>query len=610
VQPVISRKEKSERWLLACMGAGALLLWYAAVAGPAAAVVTFGMVWYGAPASWIAVAAGGVLLFFAWLATPSPELDGRVVNASEAPALFETIERLRLSIDAPPIQRVLLTDELNAGAYQSGPLGLPWPMRQTLILGIPLLAVLRPQEAAAVIAHELGHFSRRHGVFGHWVYRTRLMWLALAHPAHPDDSPFERAVQWFASNFAPWFGRRAFGLSRQCEYEADRDAASAGAARDLVQALVSIDVAARRMTQWPQRAEYQALRHLPEAPNDPWSVMLYGVSSTAFQASELEATRQRAAAVDDTHPALAERAAALIVSWHDLQDQFPGGSESAGSVWLGPRWMRELSAMNTAWQALRQSEWRADCIHLRRLARQLAVLESSNAPWTRRIRYLHAVDRDADVLRLAQEVGVLDEALPLGPSFLALRARLDAGDELAAPAMRALITRDTAIALPARDALLAYATARADKSEIEKNKALLERAYKRRIQASTLVHSVIERGELRAPRLIDEALSAFDEQCAADPALRRAWSGACDVSIGEGHAFSAEVFVLQIDPDLMRAAGDDEDQLRDRYRRQLQRWVDGPYVLSVIRTCFTTEAGLPTILDSSTARGWQRAQSG
>jgi Zn-dependent protease with chaperone function len=605
---VIDGKEDSRRVILALLGAGAQALWYAAMAGPWAAGVAIGLLWRGTSWLWIVVIAGGVFLLFAWVAAPTQTLDGRHVTAGEAPLLFDTIERLRDSLNAAPIQSVLLTDELNAAAHQTGPFGLPWPMRQTLILGVPLLSVLRPQEAAAVIAHELGHFSRRHGVFGHWVYRTRLMWLELAHSGHADDSPFDRAVQWFASNFAPWFGRRSFALSRQCEYEADRDAAQTGAARDLVQALQNIDVAARRMAQWPRRPEFQALRHLPDAPADRWTSMLDGVSHAALQPAEVNAARSRAATVDDTHPSLAERAAALNVAWACLQDRLPARNESAGSVWLGSRWANELSLMNAAWQRLHRSAWRADCIHLQRLVRRLDSLARSKAHWTQRIGLVHALDRGGEVLRLAREANEPDESLPLGPAFLALRAKLEAGDAHAVPALQALISRDTAIAFAAREALLTHATARADAPQIEKNRALLDRAYRRRVQASAVVHQVIESAGLRASRLQREALDAFDEQCAADPPLTRAWLGSCAVSISEGHAFSAEVLVIQIDPDAMRSAGDDEDGMRLRYLRQLQRWMEGPQILSVVRVCFTTEAGLPVILDRSAARQWRRAQ--
>lgn len=599
--------KSSERWWLACLGAGAQALWYAVVAGPPAAGVAIGLLWYGAPPSWIAVLAGGVFLLFSWLAAPTPTLDGRVVTAAEAPALFETIESLRIGLDAAPIQRVLLTDELNAAAHQAGRLGLPWPLQQTLILGVPLLSILRPQEASAVIAHELGHFSRRHGLFGHWIYRTRLMWLALAHPTQPDDSPYERAVQWFASNFAPWFGQRAFAFSRQCEYEADRDAAEAASARDLVQALQALDVAAQRMERWPQRPEFQALRQVPNAPSDRWTAMLCGLSRTPFEAAEAQSARDRTASRDDTHPSLAERASALKVGWAALQDRLPVSSDCAGRAWFGSRWAGELATMDAAWQQAQQSGWRADSIHLLHLSRRLHAMKVTNAHWTRRIACMQALDLADEVLQAAPAVENINQTVPVAPAFLALRARLESGDAQAAPVMEKLIAREPALAYVVRGALLAHATTRADTAQIEKHRSLRDRAYRTRLRATALVHSVVERGDLQPSRLTAEALDAFDDDFEADSALRRAWLGACDIATDDGRAFRADVLVIQIDPELMRGTTEDEDAVCERYWRQLDRWIEGPQVLSVVRTCFTTEEGLPSILDRSAARPWRRA---
>ena len=85
--------QKAERWFLACTGAGAQALWYAAMAGPVTFGVALGLLWYGTPTSWVVVVVAGVFVFFAWLAAPATRLDGRVLTADEAPALFETIER-------------------------------------------------------------------------------------------------------------------------------------------------------------------------------------------------------------------------------------------------------------------------------------------------------------------------------------------------------------------------------------------------------------------------------------------------------------------------------------------------------------------------------------
>jgi hypothetical protein len=45
-----------------------------------------------------------------------------------------------------------------------------------LLLGLPLLDSLSPEELRAVLAHELAHLSAQHGRFGAWIYRLRVSW--------------------------------------------------------------------------------------------------------------------------------------------------------------------------------------------------------------------------------------------------------------------------------------------------------------------------------------------------------------------------------------------------------------------------------------------------
>jgi len=263
--------------------------------------------------------------------------------------------------------------------------------------------------------------------------------------------------------------------------------------------------------------------------------------------------------------------------------------------------------MDSAWLHAHQSVWCADSIHWRHLARRWDAVESAQTPWTQRIVGMQALDRVDEVLRLAPAAGDIDETVPVAAAFLALRARLEAGDAQAAPMMEKLIARDAALAYPVRECLLAQATARADAAQMEKHRVLRDRAHRTRRRAVALVHRAIEQGELLAPRLHPEACSAFDEQCFIDPAVQRAWLGACDVQTDDGRAFPCDVLVVQIDPDAMRGAGDDEGRIADRYWRQLDRWVEGPQVLTVVRTCFTSEQGLPAILDRGAARPWRPA---
>ena len=109
--------------------------------------------------------------------------------------------------------------ELNASAAETRGLFGVLGTRRVLTLGVPLLGTLSREELMAVIAHEYGHFSRRHGRLGHWLYRARVGWLRYAEHVDESDSTFYRAAAWYAARFVPYFSARSFVHSRQCEYE-------------------------------------------------------------------------------------------------------------------------------------------------------------------------------------------------------------------------------------------------------------------------------------------------------------------------------------------------------------------------------------------------------
>jgi hypothetical protein len=120
-----------------------------------------------------------------WLAVPR----------GQAAGLMALVEALRQRLDAPPIDEVRLDDEgFTAGVLELGLGFFRWRTRRILCLGVPFLAAVDETALRAVTAHELGHFSRRHGRLGHWLYRARGAWLWRAQPA----------ARWIHLWSAPW----------------------------------------------------------------------------------------------------------------------------------------------------------------------------------------------------------------------------------------------------------------------------------------------------------------------------------------------------------------------------------------------------------------------
>lgn len=112
--------------------------------------------------TWIVKIAGALLIAFAFAFRPtlgSPRKVLRIPDAvteDEAPHLFRFIRRTAEAIGAPMPHTVALSSAFNASA---GIIGLR--RRRIMLLGLPMLAVLRPQERVALIGHELGHFINR-----------------------------------------------------------------------------------------------------------------------------------------------------------------------------------------------------------------------------------------------------------------------------------------------------------------------------------------------------------------------------------------------------------------------------------------------------------------
>lgn len=262
---------------------------------------------------------------------PAPQ--GREVSRADAPALFAAIDRMRATLRGPKVHHVLLVDEVNAAIVQRPAFGLVGFPRNYLLLGLPLLESMTPDEALAVVAHEYGHLAGSHGRFGAFIYRLRHTWSTIQGIAAQWQGfagrLLGRAVAWYA----PYFNAYTFVLARSNEYQADRAAADLVGAGTVAAALKRVNVAG------PQ---YQAFigdtfARIGDSPEPPPDLSQRWAS--AALAPDAPAARWLAEALDrpghvaDTHPVLRDRLAALAVADAAVPPPLP--AHTAAAEWLG-----------------------------------------------------------------------------------------------------------------------------------------------------------------------------------------------------------------------------------------------------------------------------------
>jgi Zn-dependent protease with chaperone function len=394
-----------------------------------------------------------------WIRFGRPE--GMELEKDDAPQLFAEIEAIRRRMRAPRVHRILLRNDVNAAAHQRPRLGLLGWQENTLIIGLPLLQSLSPDQARAVLAHEFGHLSGAHSRFGGFIYRVRSTWSRLLAKLEEEDHWSSFVFRPFFRWYSPYFDAYTFVLARANEYEADLAGAELSSARDMGDALASVDLKdtylEHRFWRWvsdqaelrpePDVAPYTRMaKLLPAAPEpedaEHWLPQYLGFETT----------------LADTHPSLRDRLAALGV-----EARVPERVEhSAADAWLGDAHARLAGRLDDEWRTGQEEGWRAYHQGIREKETRIEELQAKAGK--------EPLEEDEawDLACLVEERRPAAEALPLyvayaernpdraGARFHAGRLLLDAGDKAGIEHLEASMTQTEDAIVPACERIASF----------------------------------------------------------------------------------------------------------------------------------------------------------
>ena len=367
-----------------------------------------------------------------WVRVPPPE--GRVLTRTEAPDLFTLVDDLRRRLRTPPFHVILLTDDFNAGVVQVpllGPLG--WT-RNYLMVGLPLMQSLTVEQFEAVLAHEFGHLAGGHGRLSNWIYRLRLSWGRLLGAFEETEARGKFLFAPFFRWYSPFFDAWSFPLARANEYEADRTSVRLTSQAAAAQALTAAHVIGGYLHEkyWPaihRRADDEpAPAVMPFAHYGP---QLASTLDPTDAQRWLDGALARTTTVNDTHPALSDRLAALGAA-PAIALPAPGG---AADHLLGPSRAKLVGEFDAQWLERIEDGWRARHEQVRTDRERLAVLEETLA----RDGSL-GVDEAFEHARLVEEVGAGEE--PALALFRAMRTAHPDHPYIAFALGRRLLERD------------------------------------------------------------------------------------------------------------------------------------------------------------------------
>ena len=328
---------------------------------------------------WLLIVAAGLLwtsLRALWIRLDAPV--GLEISRKDAPALFESLERIRKKIKGPPIHHVLLNAEFNASISQIPRFGLFGGAVNYLTIGLPLLMAIDRPRFLAVMAHEYGHLRGDHGQFAAWVYRTRLSWMKMEHGMRNDANPVSAATEAFLRWYFPRFLAKTFAMARQDEYEADQIAGKL-LGRDVAGAALSeiaIKGAWIHREFWPLHWRGASASALPVSPFNAMRTLLALPPPDDFARDAFKQSLRQISDVDDTHPVLRDRLEALEVgsslpTWSTKPALGLLGSGSAPDV---QKW---LDHFDKQWCRDNASDWKLHHAYLSRVRTRAEELTAS-----------------------------------------------------------------------------------------------------------------------------------------------------------------------------------------------------------------------------------------
>lgn len=388
------------------------------------------------------------------LTTRFPAPEGRELTPEEAPALFARLEDMRARMKGPRFHHVLLTDEMNAAVVQHPRYGLLGGHRNYLILGLPLLQVMTPEEAMAVVAHEYGHLSGQHNRFGAFIYRLRNAWGQMQAMADSWTDWGSRLVAKLFRWYAPFFNAYTFVLARQNEYEADRASAELVGTAPAASALARVNIASHFEHQhfWPE--VNRRVRHEPEPPAARSQVWAQAWREQLLPEREQEFLQQaltRVTDYSDTHPALADRLRALGVEPEKMTPP-TSVTESAAGTWFGGKLPALQAEFDERWRADVSAHWQERHNYLQERTQHLAEL-----------RALPETDDEQswEIIAITEELEPETDIMPLLNTLLARtpghasalftrgRLRLERGDDNGIVDLETVMRIDADATLPA-----------------------------------------------------------------------------------------------------------------------------------------------------------------
>jgi Zn-dependent protease with chaperone function len=338
-----------------------------------------------------------------------PDPPAKELPRSGAPELYDFVAKTCRELRAQKPARILVNDQFNAAVVTMPRFGI-FGRKVLLLVGLPLMRALSPDQLKATIAHEIGHISGKHGAFSKWAYQMREAWGRLIDSQELTGQHFAGLYKGFVSWFFPYFTAYSFVLMREHEKDADRDAVLLTGSKALGEALILLETKGRLLDEvfWRSIHEENLANETPSGKL--FSRMLDSLSAHDPDRASNALAQAMTVPTDfnDSHPSLAERLSSIAYSVDGGVPRVPAAAdENAAEHFLKNGCDLIIGEYDYDWDEQAEKEWRKRHEHFSKSQKRITELNAKTDELSRD-ELLELAQRQAERDGLAATLPILE----------------------------------------------------------------------------------------------------------------------------------------------------------------------------------------------------------
>lgn len=304
--------------------------------------------WQSAIAWSVVAPLAGLVIYRSLQARPKAPV-GLVLTNDKAPELFTLAHKLRSHYKRTAIHRIVVTGNYEVDIVKTPRWALPLRPTCTLVIGLPVMQCLSPEQFECMLATRIGQFSKKHNLLTNWLYELRMIWQQYRIAYSRLKGFGSEPLKYFFRFYAPLYAKASAFAAKQDLLHADTYA------MDLfndekVRDMITTDAVCRwylKYQFWP--AVYKAAAAQPKSlptPHARMAAAVYGsMTGDKLKPLMIRAIKHRPSA-GDIQPPLQSRIENI---GHEKARMGKHANEIAAARYLGPSMKAVIDVIDKLW---------------------------------------------------------------------------------------------------------------------------------------------------------------------------------------------------------------------------------------------------------------------